>query len=445
VSGFVKIKSVFDAQPSNRTVEDLAALYQDLPRLKAWIADLVAPQLNRDTIANRKVFLKPNWVKHSTRPTDAICLRTHENFILATVEVLLPMQPASIVIGDAPIQGCKWGQMILPEFENAVSQLSKTSGIPIEIKDLRRLTLDLTAANPLQSKRSLDDFVIFDLGKKSYLEPITKGGRNRFRVTHYNPDRFNESHRPGMHKYCITKELFEADVVISLPKVKTHEKAGITNALKNLVGLNGDKDFLPHHRLGGTKRGGDSYPGDSLLRYWSELCHDNANRNMGTSVYWWWLYPAILLWRLSKPGPMDRFGAGWHGNDTTWRMVMDLNMIALYGKADATVGDKPQRLLFSLCDGIVGGEKDGPLTPSPLNLGLICFTNDSSWADLCMATTMGMDIEKIPLLRCAKGFTPHAATQIEYNQSPIQLIDLQAVAVEAVMPGGWLQYKSQTP
>ena len=32
----------------------------------------------------------------------------------------------------------------------------------------------------------------------------------------------------------------------SLPKLKTHKKAGITCALKNLIGINGNKEYLPH-------------------------------------------------------------------------------------------------------------------------------------------------------------------------------------------------------
>ena len=83
----------------------------------------------------------------------------------------------------------------------------------------------------------------------------------------YDPDKFRYTHTKGMHKYCITKHLFDSDLVISLPKAKTHQKAGITAALKNIVGLNGDKDYLPHHRIGGTEVGGDAYPGKSYFRY----------------------------------------------------------------------------------------------------------------------------------------------------------------------------------
>lgn len=438
--GFVKIRSVFD--PKKRDVSSLATLYNDHTLLKNYLKKLTSEEVNLEKIQGRKIFLKPNWVKHSSNETDHLCLRTHESFILAFLEIVIELMPQSIVIGDAPIQGCKWDKMLDADFTNEVLKLSLKHQIKVEIKDLRRKVMDLASKDMVSNVSSLDDFIIFDVGEASYLEPVTDKGKNKFRVTHYNPDRFKESHASGMHKYCITKELFEADIVISLPKIKTHEKSGITNALKNIVGLNGDKDFLPHHKIGGTKSGGDSYPGNHILRNWSELCYDNANRNLGKKSYWFWVRLASFLWKLSNPGPMDRFGAGWHGNDTTWRMVMDLNLIAIYGKSDGTISKNPQRLLYSLCDGIVGGQKDGPLSPDPLALGVICFTNDSSWADICMATLMGMDIRKLPLLTAARDFSSDRHTSISYNDKSICLDDLKNHIIEAQMPSGWIHYKN---
>ena len=73
-------------------------------------------------------------------------------------------------------------------------------------------------------------------------------------------------HAPGRHRYVIAREIIEADVVFSLPKLKTHERAGLTGALKNFVGINGHKDCLPHHRKGGSLAGGDCYEGRSAFK-----------------------------------------------------------------------------------------------------------------------------------------------------------------------------------
>lgn len=436
---FVNISTVYDKD--NRTIKELERLYEDSVFLKNELKKITASYLTNEKVVGKKIFLKPNWVNHDRQQTDTICLRTHDNFLLAFVEVICELRPQSIVIGDAPIQGCEWQKMMSDHLTQSVHRLAEFYQIPITIKDLRRVVFKTNQNIVENERRSLDDFVIFDLADRSYLEPITVEGINNFRVTHYNPDRFLESHKKGMHKYCITKELFEADIIISLPKAKTHEKSGITGALKNIVGLNGDKDFLPHHRIGGTKAGGDSYPGGNPLRYLSELCYDMANRNKGKRIYYFWVRLASIIWRSTFPDSMTRFGAGWHGNDTTWRMVMDLNLIAQYGNKDGSLSKSPVRELFSLCDGIVGGQGDGPLKPDPLNLGVIVFTNQSAYCDTSLAILMGIEIEKLPLLTAARAQELEKNVSIFLDERQIRLADLIKHKTEARMPSGWLNYK----
>ena len=92
---------------------------------------------------------------------------------------------------------------------------------------------------------------------------------------------------------------------------------------------------------------------------------------------------------------------GWHGNDTTWRMVLDLNRILLYGRTDGTLAQTPQRTFFTLTDGIIAGEGFGPLSPEPRPLGAVTFSSSSAYADLCHAALMRFDWQAIPLLRNA--------------------------------------------
>ncbi len=253
-----------------------------------------------------------------------------------------------------------------------------------------------------------------------------------------------QSHRTGVHKYCITKELFEADVVISMPKVKTHQKNGITCALKNLVGLNGDKDYLPHHRIGGTGFGGDCYPGKNIFRLASEYLLDMANRRQGKFLYRPLVFLASVIWKLSNPKKVHHLSAAWYGNDTTWRMVMDLNKIAVYGKSDGTISKTPQRQLYSLCDGIIGGQGDGPLRPEPLPLGIISFTNHSGLNDICMATLMGFDYKKIPLLANQKINLTSIDTEIILDDVKVDLKELEKRSISTLPPPGWMEYLSQS-
>ena len=439
MNNFVNIKSVYNNK-QERQIPFLKELYSNRELLIKNIAELAGAILNEASLNGKRVLLKPNWVRHSRKEADEICLRTHDGFVLAALEYVLQFSPKEVVIGDAPVQGCKWNKMMSPLLIQSVEELQEKYKIPVTIKDFRRVTFDDRSNNITEERKPLSDYQIFDIGKNSYLEPVTDTKKNKFRVTVYNPDRFLESHTEGMHKYCITKQLFEADVVISLPKVKTHQKSGITAALKNIVGLNGDKDFLPHHRLGGSAMGGDCYPGGNIFRYWSELCQDNANRNKGKKMYWFWLRLASLLWRISFPKKVHQVAAGWYGNDTTWRMVLDLNTIVYFGRADGTIADTPQRSFYSLCDGITGGEGDGPLDPDPLNLGMITFTNDSAWNDVCLAMLMGMDIDYVPLLVNAKKFIPGSKPVISFNGKIVEPSFLKQHALSAVMPPGWLNY-----
>lgn len=50
-----------------------------------------------------------------------------------------------------------------------------------------------------------------------------------------------------------------ADVFINLPKMKVHKKTGVTLSLKNLVGINADKNWLPHYSGGSPRNGGDQF------------------------------------------------------------------------------------------------------------------------------------------------------------------------------------------
>ncbi|MBL0356324.1 MAG: DUF362 domain-containing protein [Chitinophagaceae bacterium] len=439
-NGFVKIQTLF-SEKTERTVAALQKLYADHEFLLAVTRDLSAGVLEESSLKGKRILLKPNWVKHTFNPQDHLCLCTHDNFLVAVLELVLSKKPASVIIGDAPIQGCYWDRLITMELVNKVEALSVKYNIPVSIKDFRRVVFD-TVSNKVEVERNpMSEYIIFDVGKKSYLEPITSKGKNLFRVTQYDPDKFTETHQPGMHKYCIARELFHSDVVISLPKIKTHQKTGITCALKNIVGLNGDKDFLPHHRIGGAQMGGDSYPGKNRLRYWSELALDNANRNKGKITYWLWQRFSTLLWLLSFPKKQHQLNAAWSGNDTTWRMVMDLNMVIGFGKEDGTLADAPQRFLYSFCDGIIGGQGDGPLWPDPLGLGIVCFTDDSASTDICMAMLMGMKVEKIPLLMAAKSFMPNRKVTIHLNGKPVEQQDLLPYAIKATPSPGWENYE----
>jgi len=105
MKNFIKIHTVFKSE-NDRTIPRLAQIYENKNILKDFIFSIVDTYSLITAFSKKRILLKPNWVKHNSKPNDEICLRTHENFILSILEIILSLNPSSIVIGDAPIQGC---------------------------------------------------------------------------------------------------------------------------------------------------------------------------------------------------------------------------------------------------------------------------------------------------------------------------------------------------
>lgn len=352
-----------------------------------------------------RVVLKPNWVLHENCSGDSMdCMVTHPSVLGAVIDLVLQAEPGSVIVGDAPIQGCDLAKLMDTAGYNALKERYEGSVSPVSWRDFRRTVL--SNQNGIWDRQTdikpLEEYVLFDLGAESLLEPIAQDAA-RFRVTMYNPDLMRQTHAPGRHQYLIAREVIEADTVINLPKLKTHKKAGITGALKNLVGINGNKDYLPHHRRGGSRTGGDCYPGGNPFKLAAEYLSDEANRREGVSAY---------LLRQATRGTFDlarlmgadnNLEGSWHGNDTIWRTCLDLNRILVYGRPDGTMADVPQRRVLTITDAIVCGEGEGPLSPTQRSLGMLTLADNPVVADYLHAHLMGFDWRKIPLIREAFG------------------------------------------
>ena len=104
-----------------------------------------------------------------------------------------------------------------------------------------------------------------NLEKDSFLDDISSDYQ-KFHVAAYDSREMEKHHNRERYENVIPKIVFEADVIINLPKQKSHIKAGTAASLKNLVGINGHKNWLPHHRKGPFARGGDEYRNYSLIK-----------------------------------------------------------------------------------------------------------------------------------------------------------------------------------
>ncbi len=421
-----------------RSVEELANVYEDVELLKKFISDLFQRQgISRRDISGKSILIKPNWVRHCLTDSDQLCLITHPNMILAVLEVLLPFGPKSVIIGDAPVQGCAWDRLLDKGFISAVANLSELSGVEIKIIDFRRVIADTMVDVYKNPNRRADDYIIYDLGEKSLLEDISIP-EGHFRVADYDPDRLAESHHKGKHLYCIAKEMFEADLIIALPKAKTHQKAGITNALKLLVGFNGDKDFLPHHRLGGSSEGGDCYPGRDIRLKIAEYFIDLANRRIGSKSHKMLNTMIKAIIKLTPDKLISSFGGSWYGNDTVWRMTLDLNMICHRGEVTGALKTHSIRRMIYISDAIVGGQGNGPLRPEPYPLGLLMASEDPLLMDRALALLMGFDPERVPLLKHGQNLFPQQGNVVKLDNGEIYEDELEGILDAAKPAPGWL-------
>jgi hypothetical protein len=178
---------------------------------------------------------------------------------------------------------------------------------------------------------------------------------------------------------------------------------------EELVGINGDKNWLPHHTEGSPANGGDEFP-DDLIAHAVERRLKRVGRRMALSM------PGIggLVYRKMRNAGKMMLGdsetvirnGNWHGNDTCWRMVLDLNRALLYGNMDGTWREAGQsKNYLTIVDGIVGGEGNGPLCPKPVKSNVLITGTDPAGVDAVAARLMGYDPLNIPLIR--EAFADH--------------------------------------
>jgi uncharacterized protein (DUF362 family) len=409
----------------------------------------------------RRVLIKPNWVKHAEHPEFPIeALVTDPRLIEAAIEACLEVYSGleSIRVADVPLQGCDWSLLAAQAGINELERRYRNDArVPISFHDLRRERWRVTNGFMVLDDDTPGDPLGYHevvLDEKSLLEEVSNNARN-FRVSDYDPKTTVSVHRRGHHRYLIAGSVLDADLVINLPKMKTHQKSGITGALKNLVGINGSKAHLVHHQKGRPSHGGDEFPENapSMVRLQSALRESFQKRSPLLFRAFrapWRLYKrlsglATVATRQALAGRVYVGAGSWHGNDSIWRMVYDLNLILRYASLrSASLEATPQRATVSIIDGIVAGEGNGPLQPLPVRAGVLIGSSNPFLADLTMSRLMGFDYRKIPLianhLRFADpeigGFVP-SLIHIATPNGCLQGIDAVPILHEFEPPPGW--------
>ena len=361
------------------------------------------------------IVLKPNWVVHDI-PRDPreeenlLALITHPSVIRPLLDyaliALVRRGGGRMVLGDAPIQRCQWERLLglfgtVEMVERFACRLP--AEVQFELKDFR-YEVTLRDEHNVVLRREFRpevEYVLVDLGQKSSLMPIIQDYR-RFRVTNYDPRVVPQNHNPERNLYFVHRDFLAAKLVVNLPKLKCHRKAGITCALKNLVGINCRKDYLAHHRAGDAESGhGDQYERRSRLKELRNFLMERfdlfADRPTLQRLLRYLMAAIDRLVRLHDPHL--NYDGSWWGNDTCWRMVHDLNKLLCYASPEGEMTDGLCRTEISLVDGVIGGEGNGPLHPTARRCGVLLAGFNPVAVDHLAAALMGLDWRKIALLR----------------------------------------------
>ena len=404
-----------DTQPDPSRVAAFRGIdhYEDPAAVHSLVCDaLDALGLPDDYVRSHdRVVLKPNWVKeHDERypgPGKWEHVVTHPSVIEAVIRWAGTRLAGSgsITICDAPQTDSSFAR--LKEYCSLDDMVKRCRqefpGTTIELLDLRpeewRAVDGVTVSKKeLPGDPAGDTFV----GLNEASEFVGFQGNGKLFGASFNMAETNERHSDERHEYLLCRTPMDADVLINLPKLKTHKKVGLTCALKNLVGINANKNWLPHHTEGTPDQGGDQFPVSTTkakLEYsWMGCAKRIVNcRPLFSRL----LVPLKKVGRLFFGDTQKVVRSGnWHGNDTCWRMVLDLNKCLFEFDGAGQPREKPLRYL-AVVDGIIGGEGNGPMSPDAKPCGTILAGIHPAAVDMTAATLMGFDWQKLRLLKGA--------------------------------------------
>jgi uncharacterized protein (DUF362 family) len=383
----------------------------DVPSILSALPSDVFYQVN----PSDSVIIKPNWVmeSHKSRPDEWEYVVTHPAVITAVLRKVLDRLSGNgrITIIDGPMTEASFDKLIRHYPVALWQQLATQNGVTLEVIDLREH--EWTTKNDIIIERKplqgdpRGKVVVDLLGENSEFYGHKKSRRGYYGAD-YDRAETNRAHDGHHNLYSVSKTVIEGDVFINIPKLKTHRKAGITCCLKNLVGINTYKNYLPHHSEGGPSEEGDQFPSDNL-----NACIEGPLVGFLKQRVFQNTLLANILSPLNTVGKKV-FGdsskvvrnGSWYGNDTAWRMILDLNKVLSYANPDGTMRPETQKhakRYIGIVDAILAGEAEGPLSPDPVVMGkLICGTNPVS-IDAACAILMGFDPLKIPAIANAFG------------------------------------------
>lgn len=359
------------------------------------------------------VVIKPNFVlSRHDEGKDVFSIITHPSIIRGVADYcwIALKGEGKIVVADAPQYNCDFNELLnVTKLDKICEFYSDFSGPRVEFYDLRNYW-SKTRHFPSCIRKLPGDpqgSIIVNLGKRSALYDCPHP--EKFYGAVYHREETISHHLGETQEYEISRTILNADVLISVPKMKVHKKVGVTLNGKGLVGICTNKNFLVHYRLGTPNEGGDQFPDEFLTPTENKIIkferwmydHFLAKRSIlaeyiHRTIYGFFYLKILELLGVKVPEEKRLLDAGnWYGNDTAWRMVVDLLKIIYFSDRDGKLHNTQQRRLFSVIDGIIGGENKGPLVPDPKPVGILVGGENLLAVDIVATRLMGFDPFKL--------------------------------------------------
>jgi uncharacterized protein (DUF362 family) len=359
-----------------------------------------------------RVVIKPNFVVHRhDGGGNLFSIITHPSVIRALVDYVYKAlrNEGQIIIADAPQMDCDFQELLrITQLDSIREFYWNARRFNIEIIDLRNFWYDHHLEdNAAYSKHRITlkgdplGSVLVNLGKKSAFYGIKN---TNFYGSDYDRQVTQTHHQNETQEYMISSTVLSADTLITIPKLKVHKKVGVTLTSKGWVGICTDKNYLVHYTLGSPDERGDQFPNNFLttkekillkgqrLLYDLFLSHHNRvlDKLYDFAVY---LFPVLIQPWLGNVDIKKQIidGGNWYGNNSAWRMAVDLARISLFADKKGLICDLPQRKIFSVVDGIIAGENNGPLLPDVKEAGIIVAGFNPLAVDIVCTKLMGFD------------------------------------------------------
>ena len=373
------------------------------------------------------VVVKPNLItsSHPKRMGEWEQVITHPCLLSAIIDCVYSRIGINgrITIADGPQTDSDFSEIVArTKLDELVADYQRR-GCAIELLDLRRdrwIQKEGITHKRLSLAGDPRGYTTVELGQQS--EFVHHHLSGRLYGADYDINETAMFHHSGRHAYVLCRTVMDADVIINVPKMKTHKKTGVTLSLKNMVGVNGLRNCLPHHTLGTPAEGGDEFSENTAanriqsrgIRSLKTLI-TRRGRTGGLATRMAFQLGRMLFGSTEK---VVRSG-NWYGNDTTWRMVLDLNKCIFNFDGTARRRSVPLRYM-TIVDGVIAGEGDGPVYVDAKNCGVLVAGINPLCVDTVAAIIMGFDDRKLKML--AGGWQARELPLAGFHESDVRVI-----------------------